>query len=226
MTPDTASHHTAPHDPGSADPDARFWDRAARKYAASRIGDEAAYERTLARTRALLGPADAVLELGCGTGTTALRLAPHVGRLFATDVSPEMIAIARERAAAAGETNATFSVAAADTTPTIPGAFDAVLAFNLLHLLPDRAAALRRAHGLLRPGGLLVTKTPCLSEMNPLIRLLVPAMRLVGKAPFVSFFDGPALEREMEVEGFTIEERARHGSGRRDPRVFLVARRD
>lgn len=213
-----------PHAPATA-ADARFWDRAARRYAASRIGDEAGYERTLARTRALLGPSDAVLEIGCGTGTTALRLAPHVGRILATDVSPEMIVIARERAAAAGSANAGFAVGAVEDAPEAKAPFDAVLAFNLLHLVHDRGAALRRVHGLLRPGGILVSKTPCLSEMNPLIRLLVPAMRLVGKAPTVAFFDAGALEREIVGAGFTIEERARHGSGRRDPRIFLVARR-
>lgn len=213
-----------PHAPATA-ADARFWDRAARRYAASKIGDEAGYERTLARTRALLGPSDAVLELGCGTGTTALRLAPHVGRILATDVSPEMIAIARERAVAAGSANAAFAVAAADDAPPAQGPFDAVLAFNLLHLLGDRGAALGRARALLRPGGILVSKTPCLAEMNPLVRLLVPAMRLVGKAPTVAVFDADALAREIDAAGFAIEERARHGSGRRDARIFLVARR-
>jgi SAM-dependent methyltransferase len=205
--------------------DARFWDRTARKYAASPITDQAAYDRTLARTRDLLAGAEAVLELGCGTGTTALHLAPHVDRLLATDVSPEMIAIARQKAATTPHTNATFTVATPETVRATEGPFDAVLAFNLLHLLHDRHAALRHIHALMKPGALLISKTPCLSEMNPLIRLLVPAMQLVGKAPHVAFFDAPALEREMAEAGFAIVERARHGSGRRDERVFLVARR-
>jgi hypothetical protein len=46
--------------------DARFWNRSARKYANGRISDEAGYERTLERTRALLKPDDRVLELGYG----------------------------------------------------------------------------------------------------------------------------------------------------------------
>src|SRR5262249_9010493 len=49
--------------------DARFWDRAARKYAAGRIADMPGYERTLERTRHYLKRSDKVLELGCGTGT-------------------------------------------------------------------------------------------------------------------------------------------------------------
>jgi ubiquinone/menaquinone biosynthesis C-methylase UbiE len=205
--------------------DARFWDRSARKYAARPVTDQAAYDRTLARTRDLLTGTDAVLELGCGTGTTALHLAPHVGRLLATDVSPEMIAIARQKAADTPHTHATFTVATPETVPATEGPFDAVLAFNLLHLLHDRRAALRHIHALMKPGALLISKTPCLSEMNPLVRLLVPAMQLVGKAPYAAFFDAAALERDMEEAGFVIVERARHGSGRRDERVFLVARR-
>lgn len=58
--------------------DEKFWNGTARKYAASQIGDMAGYERTLARTRSYLHPDDRVLEIGCGTGTTALIHAPNV----------------------------------------------------------------------------------------------------------------------------------------------------
>ena len=78
----------------------RFWDRVARKYAADPIADMAGYEATLRRVQALLSPDDSVLEVGCGTGTTALRLAAGTRRLLATDVSTQMIAIAREKLAA------------------------------------------------------------------------------------------------------------------------------
>jgi len=203
--------------------DTRFWDRAARKYAADPIKDMAGYERTLERTRQLLSRSDTVLEIGCGTGTTALRLAPSVTRIVATDVSNEMIAIAREKAAAQACQNAEFSVATAARLPGLDGSIDAVLAFNVLHLIADRASVLAGIGRLLKPGGLLITKTPCLSEMNPLIRLAVPVARLLGKAPTVSFFAAPALEAEIAGAGFKILETARHGSRRKDPRIFIVA---
>lgn len=207
----------------SALDDAGFWNRVARKYARDPITDMPGYDRTIERTRELLAPTDHVLELGCGTGTTALRLAPSVASLVGTDISGEMIAIAREKAKNCPKVR--FAVAAAGAVPGEDGTFDAVLAFNLLHLVGDPAATLREAYRHLKPGGLLISKTPCLSEMNALIRLAVPAMRLVGLAPNVSFFDAAALERMIEGAGFAVAERARHGSGRKDFRVFLVARK-
>src|SRR5262245_51026994 len=97
--------------------DARFWDRIARKYAADKIADVAGYERTLEHTRRHLKASDKVLEFGCGTGTTALKLAPFVARIVATDISSEMIAIAREKASAEGVRNVEFEVAVPDAAP-------------------------------------------------------------------------------------------------------------
>lgn len=203
--------------------DARFWNRAAAKYAASPITDMSGYERTVDRTRELLSISDTVLEIGCGTGTTALKLAPNVFRLIATDVSSEMIAIAQSKAQAEGCRNVEFAVTAANDAPGSDAAFDAVLAFNLLHLIADRRTTLALIRRLLKPGGLFISKTPCISEMNPLIRCAIPIAQLVGKAPHVSCFSASELEADIEASGFTIVESARHGSQRKDARIFIVA---
>lgn len=203
----------------------RFWDRIARKYAKDPIADVAGYERTLEETRRYLKASDAAFEFGCGTGTTALRLASSVGHLTATDISSEMIAIAREKAAAEGVANISFEVTQPDA-PTLPEqAFDAVLAFNVLHLVAARDAALRGVHRMLKPGGVFVSKTPCLSEMNPAIRLLVPLMQAFGQAPYVAFFSAEELERAIVDAGFEVVERARHGVKGKDVRPFIVARK-
>lgn len=205
--------------------DARFWDKVARKYAASTISDMPGYERTLARTRQLLQGADRAYEFGCGTGTTALKLAPALGEIIATDISPEMIAIAREKAAAEGCANARFEVGTPEATGFPDAAFDVALGFNALHLIGARDATFREVRRVLRPGGLFISKTPCLSEMNVLLRYAVPLAQFFGKAPTVTFFTGAELEAEIVAAGFEIVERDRHGSKRRDFRQFLVARR-
>ena len=78
--------------PSAASAKARFWDRIAPKYATDPIADLAGYEATLQRVQGLLSPQHDVLEIGCGTGSTALRLAPFTRSLLATDVSSQMIA--------------------------------------------------------------------------------------------------------------------------------------
>jgi ubiquinone/menaquinone biosynthesis C-methylase UbiE len=206
--------------------DARFWDRSSRKYARSAIADPNGYERTLERARAHLQPGDSVLELGCGTGTTALRLADGVRSYLATDISGGMIAIADEKLAVESIPALSFRTATAEELVHEESRFDAVLGFNYLHLVRDVPGTLRCIHILLKPGGLFISKTPCLGDMNPLIRLLaLPAMRAIGKAPHVSSLGASALERLIIDAGFDVLVRESHASKGKDQRPYIVARK-
>jgi len=117
---------------------AAFWDRVARRYAKMSMRNADDYERTLNMIRAYLRPDDRVLEFGCGTGTTALKLSSAVGSYIATDYSPEMIAIAAEKLAEAGINDLHIHVGRIGDGSLCRDPFDVILAFNLLHLLPDR----------------------------------------------------------------------------------------
>lgn len=205
---------------------ARFWDRIARKYAADPIADLPGYEATLRRVQGLLSTSHDVLEIGCGTGSTALRLASRTRRLLATDVSAEMIAIARDKLAAQPVPHLEFAVADADAPVFGQGAWDAVLAFNLLHLVDDLDHAIDAVVQALRPGGLFISKTACLNEMNPLVpRLALPLMRAIGKAPHVLCFDAARLQAALVRHGLAIEAVERHGTKGKDIRVFMVVRK-
>jgi len=203
--------------------DARFWDRIARKYAARPIADETAYEATLARTRAHLTPGARVLEVGCGTGTTALKLAPDVAEITATDLSSEMIAIAREKAEAAGVTNVHFEVAALDAAPSVAGGYDAVLAFNLLHLMRDVPAAIRALAALVRPGGVVISKSACVGETGWLLRrIALPVLTALGRAPSVTQLCAADVDDMVRRAGLDIVE-AESFPGLA-PTRFIVAR--
>lgn len=206
--------------------DARFWDRISRKYARDTIADQAGYERTLERTRALLKPDDQVLELGCGTGSTALRLAGGVHSYLATDLSAGMIAIAREKQSASGIPALAFQIATAEASILDAGRYDAVLGFNYLHMVRDVPGTLGRIHTLLAPGGLFISKTPCLGDMNPLLSaVLLPAMRAIGKAPYVSVFRQAELCRLVSSAGFDILATENHATKGNDRRPCIVARK-
>ncbi len=202
---------------------ARFWDKRADGYAKSPIKDMESYERTLERARAHLCERDVALELGCGTGTTALRLAPSVRRLVATDLSTRMIEIAREKAAADRVEHVRFERATVFDDALEPGSFDVVLAFNLLHLLDDLPGALRRIHELLKPGGTFVSKTVCLAEQSRLWSLLLAVIRPLGIAPSVRCLKIDELEGIVTSAGFEIVEADCLPAS--PPSRFIVARR-
>lgn len=201
--------------------DAGFWDCIARKYSADAIADPAGYERTWQYLKA----GDAVLEFGGGTGTSALKLAPAVARFVATDMSSEMIAIAWEKAGAECCANIVFDVARADAADWPDGTFDVVLGFNVLHAVAARDAVLQNVCRLLKPGGLFISKTPWLAQMGLLLNVAVPVMQAFGKASYVAFFSDADMERTISAANFEIAERARHGSGSKNTRPFLVAQK-
>ena len=206
--------------------DARFWDRISRKYAKDAIVDQGGYERTLDRTRALLKPDDQVLELGCGTGSTALRLAGEVQSYLATDLSARMIAIAKEKLSVSAIPALAFQIATAEASIFETGRYNAVLGFNYLHLVRDVPATLRRIHTLLAPGGLFISKTPCLGDMNPLLSLvLVPGMRAIGRAPYVSGFRQTKLCELIGSAGFDVLATENHATKGNDRRPCIVARK-
>ena len=207
-----ASHHPA----------APFWDRIAPKYAKRPVKDPSAYADKLSAVEALLKPTDTALELGCGTGSTAISLARNVAKYTATDISPAMIGIAEEKGKAAGANNLHFSVGdAAGMAANAP--FDVVLAFSLLHLVEDVASVLASVHSQLRPGGLFLSKTVCMSELNFTIRWLVRVLEAFGLAPRVTILSQVQLEALIQDAGFEIETTRHFGSSRLNP--FIVARR-
>ena len=131
-----------------------------------------------------------------------------------------MIAIAHQRLAAQPSAALRFAVADAEAMAPGPEVYDAVLAFNVLHLMTDLDDALRQLVKVLRPGGLLISKTACIAEMNPLIPYLaVPLMRAIGKAPPVLSFDEQRLRSAMVQQGLQIVCTERHGTRGKDIRA-------
>ncbi len=212
--------------PDETQPDARFWDRGARRYAARPISDPEGYARTLAAARARLSPEDRVLELGCGSGDTARALAGAVRLYRATDISAAMIAVAEERQADPPLPGLSFAIGTAGEIEPPAGGFDAVLALNYLHLVRDLPATLGRIHDLLAPGGLFLSKTPCLADMNPLVgHVLLPILRAVGRAPHVLVFGEADLASGLREAGFDLLAVEHHAGKGRDTRPFVVGRR-
>jgi enediyne biosynthesis protein CalE5 len=116
-----------------------------------------AVSRTLVEL-AGIGPGDAVLDVAAGygePGLTAARAVVPGGRVVCTDISGAMLAVGRERAAAAGLDNLEFIEGDAEELALEEASFDAVLSRQGLQFLPDVLGVLARLRSFLKPHGRL-----------------------------------------------------------------------
>ncbi len=200
-----------------------FWDKIARKYSKSDVKDKEGYSKTLGETRKFLKKEAVVLEIGCGTGTTALKLAGSVNDMTATDISSNMIAIAKEKAEEQNIQNVNFAQSTLFDEKLKKKSFDVILAFNLIHLLEDTESAMKRINELLRPGGLFVSKTHCMGEKGRLWPILAFVMGKVMGISGIKCFTIAELKEFMTNEGFELIDSQIYFS--KPPRLFVVARK-
>ena len=184
--------------------DAVFWNNLAEKYAKKPVENPAAFEQKIAITKSLMSPSDVILDVGCGTGSLALRLSPCGAHIHGLDLSNEMIRIARDKTTAAAVPNVTFHVGAFDDSFVTfeDASLDGICAYSLLHLADDLPATLHRVLRLLKPGGFFVSSTPCLGGSWVPYGPLLWALRSLGKAPMVKIFSKRTLEGEVKRAGF------------------------
>jgi ubiquinone/menaquinone biosynthesis C-methylase UbiE len=127
---------------------------------------------------ARVAPGEAVLDVGCGTGTLALAAKRRVGptgKVRGVDASPDMLARARRKAAKA-QLDVGFDVAGAESLPFSDASLDVVLATLMLHHLPavTRERFASEVHRVLRPGGRVLAvdfEPPAHGRGGPIVEL-------------------------------------------------------
>lgn len=137
----------------------RRWSRRAESW--QREGEDnagLATVRSVLLAAAAERPGALAIDLGCGSGEVSVPLARHFDRVIAVDVSPAMIRLLGDRAAAAGVTTIDAREAALEKLDLPVGCADLVVSNYALHHLhdTDKARLVRQAAGWLRPGGRLI----------------------------------------------------------------------
>ena len=170
-----------------------------------------------------LRPGESVLDVACGPGTLSRICAAQVGlagRVVGVDLSPHMLAVAREKTGVPIAARITYKEASADALPVETASFDAVVCQQGLQFFPDRIAALREMKRALRPVGRLAVAVwgpieKC-GQFHALLRAFEQAglsaeLRQELSLPF-SFPDAAALRKIISGAGFsevTVETRTR-----------------
>ena len=200
----------------------KVWNRFAKRYAQSPVSNEAAYQEKLKITRAYFTPDSEVLEIGCGTGTTAVSHAPFVKHIDAIDVSSKMLEIAHGKADAASVSNVTFTCANIERLSEDGATYDVVMGHSILHLLKDKDAVIGTVYNLLKPGGVFVSSTVCVTGKKPFLKLGLAIGSRFGLLPLVSFFSVDALVQSLTNAGFTIDQQ---WLPENSEAVFIVAKK-
>jgi len=202
----------------------KFWDKTAEKYSKKAVPDEEKYRQKLSETQEFLSGDMHILELGCGTGTTAIYHSPHVRKIDAIDISENMIEIGREKAEAANVSNLTFSLGTLEEFNADSSSLDAVLGLNVIHLVPKRKELITEIARILKPGGIFVSSTGCLGNSHfRFLKILIPILKPLGVMPEVFMFSEAELAAEIKNSGFSIERQWHYGP--QNIKVFIVAKK-
>lgn len=146
-----------------------------------------------------------VVEFGCGTGHFSKIIAPNAEQVVATDLSDDMLAVARERLIELP--NIAVQKADVEGTTFPPRRFDTVFMANIIHVVENPRAALRESHRILKTGGrLLIVSFTCYG-MAPWdkIALSLRYLRKFGIPKHSRNYSAHGLAALVESTGFEIE---------------------
>jgi len=136
-----------------------------------------------------------VLDIGCGTGRFLAQLA-EVAKAWGVDASPEMLGVARTRAAGAG-----LKLGSAEELPFKDGWFERATMWLVAHLL-DRPRAFAEAARVIVPGGRFAVATFDPSYFDSFwLNALFPSMEAIDRERFPT---APELESELSGAGFDV----------------------
>ena len=177
-----------------------FWDRVAPLYdVVVNTANRAVYAATGAAVARLIHPGDTVLECACGTGAITAAIAPTCASVVATDYSEGMLKQARKKLARFPH----VVVEQADITDLhyADDSFDAVVAGNVIHLLPEPGDALKEIKRVVRPGGTIIVPT----YVIPKKRAHTMFLRLISRfgVHFQEHFDPTSYRAFFERMGCT-----------------------
>jgi ubiquinone/menaquinone biosynthesis C-methylase UbiE len=178
--------------------DRSYWERHAKRYDASLRVLGRPLPRMLELTVDAVRGADVVLEVAAGTGLVTTAIARAARQVVATDYADAMVRVLEQRVRESGASNVRCEPADIYALGYERGSFDAVVAANVLHLVPDLASAIASLRLMLKPGGKLIAPTFCHDEtfVSAAVSRLMALTGFPGHRRFTSASLREALERE------------------------------
>ena len=126
-----------------------------------------------------LKPNSTVLDVACGPGTLALRLAQHAEQIHGIDFSEAMLAVFRNKIEQAGHRNIALHCGDAQTLPYRDATFDAAFSLFGLMFFPDRKKGFAEIYRTLKPGGSIALTSWAPVDQSPAMMTMFGALRAI-----------------------------------------------
>ncbi|MDE6594138.1 MAG: class I SAM-dependent methyltransferase [Oscillospiraceae bacterium] len=159
-----------------------FWDRMAGIYDLYELVNRRVNRQIEEITAENIRKGDIVLDCAAGTGMLTFAAARNAKCVLCTDLSREMLIIAKKKARSRGVFNVKFALRDIFALKDRDGCFDRVMAGNVLHLLPDSDKAAKELIRVTKKGGKILLPT-YVSEDNIVSRIAVGVIKIFGFDP-------------------------------------------
>lgn len=183
--------------------DRRYWERHVRNYDLSMRLLGRPVPGMLALIKEAVSGAECVLEVAAGTGLVTPVLARAAREVISTDYAAAMVERLARRVTDEALHNVRCEQADIYALRFEPASFDAVVAANVLHLVPDFGGALASLRRVLKPGGHLIVPTFCHDETG--LSWLVSRGLAVTGFPGHRRFTFRSLRASLEQAGLRVE---------------------
>jgi ubiquinone/menaquinone biosynthesis C-methylase UbiE len=145
-----------------------------------------------------------VLDVACGPGIVIEALARDAGEVIGCDITPEMLAKAEKRCAAAGFKNVRCLLGRAEALPFEDDSFDVVVSRSALHHFLDPAVTLREMARVLKPGGRHIT-VDVMSSEDESEAALHNALERLRDPSHVRMLPRSELQKHLKHAGLRVE---------------------
>jgi len=201
----------------------KFWDRISKSYAKQAISDTDTYQFKNEKIKSMLQPDDAVFDYGCGTASMSIEISGKVREIHAIDISSKMLEIATQRINDKSINNIQIRKSSLYDIDFVPSSYDVILAVNILHFIDDVGSDLNKMYQMLKPGGLLISETPCMGEDRRFANKLMYYLGRVGLIPKLNMLTFKSFESVILENGFNIMYKKNLSKTPRD--YFIIAQK-
>jgi len=203
----------------------KYWDKLSSKFDKRKRKEWKVYESLLFNKIADdMNKESTVLEVACGTGRATLEIAKQANKVYAIDISSQMIDVARKNIKEKGINNIELSVEDAYSLPFDNEMFDIVICINSLHNMIYPEKALSEIKRVLKPEGRFISAVTGIGSRK--FKIIMSIYKFLTNFPVFHKLNLEEFADMLSKAGFSIEKKEilKHPEDVM-PLLFIVAER-